>query len=223
MSTRTTPVEGSRVPISRELQDTRLIAILRARDSSCAEAVVDTLVSNGIRCLELTMTTPGALEVIERLAARLPAEIDLGMGTVLSAADVGRAADAGARFVVSPSVSVEVIETANRRGMASYPGAFTPTEIHAAWTAGASAVKLFPGGSLGPGYLSAVRGPLPDIPIVPTGSISLADIDAWFAAGAQAVGLGSPLIGDSMTRGGDLNALAERTRIACAAAMEGRR
>lgn len=223
MSTRTTPVEGSRVPISRELQDTRLIAILRAADSSCAEAVVDTLISNGIRCLELTMTTPGALEVIERLAARLPAEIDLGMGTVLSAADVERAADAGARFVVSPSVSVEVIQTANRRGMASYPGALTPTEIHAAWIAGASAVKLFPGGSLGPGYLSAVRGPLPDIPIVPTGSIGLADIDAWFAAGAQAVGLGSPLIGDAMTRGGDLNALAERTRIACAAAMEGRR
>jgi 2-dehydro-3-deoxyphosphogluconate aldolase / (4S)-4-hydroxy-2-oxoglutarate aldolase len=110
-----------------------------------------------------------------------------------------------------------VIEAATRHGIASYPGAFTPTEIHAAWSAGASAVKLFPGGALGPGYLKAVRAPLPDIPLVPTGGVDVDAIGAWLDAGAAAVGLGSPLIGNAMTPDGDLDALAERARAVCAA------
>src|SRR3954471_18260274 len=178
--------------MSEALATTRVVAILRARDAARAEAVVDVLLENGIRSLELTLTTTGALDVVERLAARVPAGTDLGMGTVLTADEVHRAVDAGARFVVSPSVVPAVIEAAAHHGIASYPGAMTPTEIHTAWSAGASAVKLFPAGTLGPGFLQAVRAPLPDIPLVPTGGIAVDSVGTWLDAGASAVGLGSP-------------------------------
>jgi 2-dehydro-3-deoxyphosphogluconate aldolase/(4S)-4-hydroxy-2-oxoglutarate aldolase len=204
--------------MSEALATTRVVAILRAEDAARAEDVVDVLLANGVRSLELTLTTRGALEVIQRLAAKVPDGTDLGMGTVLTADDVDRAVDAGARFVVSPSVVPEVIEAAARHGIASYPGAFTPTEIHTAWTAGASAVKLFPGGALGPSYLKAVRAPLPDIPLIPTGGVDVSAVGDWLAAGAVAVGLGGPLIGDALGPAGDLDALAERARAVCAVA-----
>jgi 2-dehydro-3-deoxyphosphogluconate aldolase/(4S)-4-hydroxy-2-oxoglutarate aldolase len=200
------------------LAATRIVAILRADNADRAEAVVDVLVEAGVRSLELTLTTTGALEVVERLAARVPAEVEVGVGTVLTAADVDRSVDAGARFVVSPSVEPDVIGAALRHGIASYPGAFTPTEITAAWKAGASAVKLFPAGPLGPGYLKAVRAPLPDIPVVPTGGVDVDAVGDWLDAGAVAVGMGSPLIGDALTADGDLGALAARARSVCAAA-----
>lgn len=223
MTTDHTPAHTSRVPMSEALLSTRIVAILRAEDSTRAEAVVDTLVEAGIRCLELTMTTRGALEVVERLAARIPDGVDLGMGTVLTAEEVDRAVDAGARFVVSPSVVPAVIGAAGRHRIASYPGALTPTEIHAAWAAGASAVKLFPGGSLGPGYLTAVRAPLPHIPIVPTGGVDVESVGAWLEAGSVAVGMGGPLIGDAMAPDGDLAALADRARAVCEAVAGVRR
>jgi 2-dehydro-3-deoxyphosphogluconate aldolase / (4S)-4-hydroxy-2-oxoglutarate aldolase len=206
-----------RVPMSEALTTTRVVAILRAENAERAEQVVDVLLDNGIRSLELTLTTKGALDVVERLASQLPDGVDLGMGTVLTPDEVDRAVDAGARFVVSPSVVPEVIDAAIGRGVASYPGALTPTEIHTAWRAGASAVKLFPGGALGPSYLKAVRAPLPDIPIVPTGAVDIDAIGAWLAAGAVAVGLGGPLIGDALAPDGDLHALAQRARAVCAA------
>lgn len=204
-----------RVPIGAALVATRVVAILRAEHAGRAEAVVDVLVENGIRCLELTLTTQGALETVERLAGRVPAGVELGVGTVLTAADVDRCVDAGARFVVAPSVDHRVVEAALRRGIASYPGAMTPTEIHSAWTAGASAVKLFPAGTLGIGHLTAVRAPLPHIPLVPTGGVGVESVGAWLAAGAVAVGMGGPLIGDALAPGGDLRGLAERTRQVC--------
>jgi 2-dehydro-3-deoxyphosphogluconate aldolase / (4S)-4-hydroxy-2-oxoglutarate aldolase len=103
-----------------------------------------------------------------------------------------------------------VIDAALGHGIASYPGALTPTEIHDAWTAGASAVKLFPAGTFGPGYLTAVRAPLPGVPIVPTGGVDIAAVGEWLAAGACAVGMGGPLIGDALRPTGDLEALAGR-------------
>jgi 2-dehydro-3-deoxyphosphogluconate aldolase / (4S)-4-hydroxy-2-oxoglutarate aldolase len=207
-----------RVPAGEGLAATRVVAILRAENADRAETVVDVLVEAGVRCLELTLTTRGALEVVERLAARVPRDVEVGVGTVLTAGDVDRSVDAGATFVVSPSVEPEVIAAALRRRVASYPGAFTPTEIAAAWKAGASAVKLFPAGQLGPGYLKDVRAPLPDIPVVPTGGVDIASIGAWLGAGAVAVGMGGPLIGDALALDGDLGALAQRAVAAIEAA-----
>jgi 2-dehydro-3-deoxyphosphogluconate aldolase/(4S)-4-hydroxy-2-oxoglutarate aldolase len=204
--------------MSEALAATRVVAILRAENAERAEDVVAVLLENGICSVEVTLTTRGALRVVERLASTVADGTDLGMGTVLTADEVDRAVDAGARFVVSPSVVPEVIEAACRHGIASYPGALTPTEIHTAWSAGASAVKLFPAGALGPGYLKAVRAPLPDVPLVPTGGVDIEAVGTWLNAGAVAVGLGSPLIGDALTPNGDLDALAERARAVCAAA-----
>ena len=121
-----------RVPMSEALTTTRVVAILRAENAERADQVVDVLLDNGIRSLKLTLTTKGALDVVERLASQLPDGVDLGMGTVLTPDEVDRAVDAGARFVVSPSVVPEVIDAAIGRGVASYPGALTPTEIHTA-------------------------------------------------------------------------------------------
>jgi 2-dehydro-3-deoxyphosphogluconate aldolase / (4S)-4-hydroxy-2-oxoglutarate aldolase len=210
--------ERPRIPVGGQLAATRVVAILRAENADRAEAVADVLVEAGVRSLELTLTTRGALEVVERLAARLPDEVEVGAGTVLTAQEVDRSVDAGAVFVVSPTVEEEVIAAALRRGVASYPGAFTPTEIGGAWRAGASAVKLFPAGTLGPGYLKAVRAPLPDIPLVPTGGIDAAAVGDWLRAGALAVGMGGPLIGDALEPGGDLRALADRARAVVEAA-----
>jgi 2-dehydro-3-deoxyphosphogluconate aldolase/(4S)-4-hydroxy-2-oxoglutarate aldolase len=198
--------------MSEALATTRVVAILRAENASRAEAVVDVLLANGIRSLELTLTTEGALDVVARLVARVPEGTDVGVGTVLSADAVDRAADAGARFVVSPSVDPAVIEAAARHGIASYPGALTPTEIATAWSAGATAVKLFPAGALGPSYLSAVRAPLPDVPLIPTGGIAVEEAGTWLAAGAVAVGVGSPLLGDALAPSGDLDGLARRAQ-----------
>jgi 2-dehydro-3-deoxyphosphogluconate aldolase / (4S)-4-hydroxy-2-oxoglutarate aldolase len=211
-------VDQHRVPVGAGLAATRIVAILRAENADRAEAVVDVLVEAGVRSLELTLTTKGALDVVERLAARVPAEVEVGVGTVLTAADVDRSVDAGARFVVSPSVEPEVIAAALRRRIAIYPGAVAPTEINAAWKAGASAVKLFPAGQLGPGYLKDVRAPLPDIPVVPTGGVDIASVSGWLAAGAVAVGMGGPLIGDALAPDGDLAALAGRAAAALSAA-----
>lgn len=211
-------VDLTRVPIGAQLARTRVVAILRAEHAGRAEAVCDVLVENGVRCLELTLTTKGALDVVERLAARLPADVELGVGTVLQAADVERAVDVGATFVVSPSVDPDVVAAALRRRVASYPGAMTPTEIQTAWTLGASAVKLFPAGSLGPAHLKAVRAPLPHVPLVPTGGVEVHAVGAWLDAGARAVGVGNPLIGDALTDDGDLSALADRARAVVAAA-----
>ncbi|GAA1258123.1 bifunctional 4-hydroxy-2-oxoglutarate aldolase/2-dehydro-3-deoxy-phosphogluconate aldolase [Pseudonocardia aurantiaca] len=212
------PPQPERIPIGRHLASTRVVAILRAEHAGRAEAVADVLVANGIRCLELTLTTEGALDVVERLAAKLPQDVEVGVGTVLSAGDVDRAVDAGARFVVSPTVAPEVVAAALRRGVASYPGAMTPTEIQAAWTLGASAVKLFPAGTLGTGHLKSVRAPLPHVPLVPTGGVEVHAVGAWLDAGAFAVGMGSPLIGDALSGDGDLSALADRARAVTAAA-----
>lgn len=213
----------SRIPVSAALRDTRVVAILRAEHVARADVVVDTLVAHGVRCLELTLTTHGALDVVAALAERLPDDVDLGVGTVLTPEDVHRSADAGARFVVSPAVVPDVVAAAAERGLASYPGALTPTEIWQAWQCGASAVKLFPGGALGPSYLTAIRAPLPDIPLIPTGGIAIDAVRAWLEAGALAVGLGGPLLGDALAGDADLGALAERTRAALAGASGARR
>ncbi|MBP3037765.1 bifunctional 4-hydroxy-2-oxoglutarate aldolase/2-dehydro-3-deoxy-phosphogluconate aldolase [Arthrobacter sp. zg-ZUI100] len=210
--------EWRRVPMSSALVQTRIIATLRAGDTSGSDAVVDTLIGNGVRCLELTLTTPGALSAVERLASRVPDGVEVGLGTVMTPDQVHRAADAGARFVMAPNAAADVIHTARSCGIASYPGAMTPSEIHLAWRAGATAVKLFPGGILGTRYLAAVREPLPDIPLIPTGSVRCDEAADWLSAGAAAVGLGGALLGDAMNPGGDLAALAERTRRVCEAA-----
>lgn len=192
-----------------------LLGIVRFREESDLDAVIASLDEAGVPLLEVTLDTPGALRAIERFAR---AGRSIGAGTVRSPDDVSRGVDAGARFVVSPGIIPEVIERAVRLGVDVVPGALTPTEILRAHSLGAAAVKLFPAGSVGPPYVRAVRGPIPDIPLVPTGGIGLEEVGAYLDAGASCVGLGSSLVGSAPPAGeGDLGRIADRARAAVAA------
>jgi 2-dehydro-3-deoxyphosphogluconate aldolase/(4S)-4-hydroxy-2-oxoglutarate aldolase len=214
-------LDVERPAITAQLRDTGVAAILRADSPDHLEAVAHELAAAGITCLELTLTTPGALEALMRLRRGLGAGVALGMGSLLDAAQAQAALDAGADFLVSPGVCEEVARAAGARDTPCYPGAFTPTEVVAAWRLGAPAVKLFPAATGGPRYLRDIRGPLPDIPLVPTGGVALEQVADYIAAGAVAVGLGGPLIGDAL-RGGSTAGLHERARAALDAVSEGR-
>jgi 2-dehydro-3-deoxyphosphogluconate aldolase / (4S)-4-hydroxy-2-oxoglutarate aldolase len=184
-----------------------VVAVLRAPTADAFAAVSDVLVEAGITALEVTLTSLGALEAIAGLRRQLPAEVAVGAGTVLTLDDAKASVDAGAAFLVSP-VYVPALDGFH---LPVYPGGFTPTEIFNASRGGAPLVKLFPAGTVGPRYLKDLRGPLPDVRIMPTGGIDIADIAPWLTAGAAAVGLGGPLIGDAAT-GGSLAQLAVRAR-----------
>lgn len=198
-----------------------IVAVLRASDAGRFERVAEVLVEAGVTCVEFTLTSRGAVEALRRFAARMPAAVTLGAGTVLEPETADAAIDAGASYLVSPTVGLDVIGRARRRGVAALPGAFTPTEILRAWRAGADAVKLFPASVGGPAYLRAVKAPLPEVPLVPTGGVGLEEIGRYLDAGALAVGLGGSLVGDA-GEGGDLGALRRRAEAAVAQVREAR-
>ncbi|MFJ8582167.1 bifunctional 4-hydroxy-2-oxoglutarate aldolase/2-dehydro-3-deoxy-phosphogluconate aldolase [Micromonospora sp. NPDC093277] len=203
------------VNLAAELAATRILAVIRGTDTAGAIAAGTVLLEEGVRIVEVALTTPNAASAVEALRAVAPAGSLVGAGTVLTAADVADVAAAGAQFVVTPAV-VESIPAAARRGLPVAAGAFTPTEAYTAMRMGASAIKLFPVSVGGPAYLKAVRDPFPNIPFVAVGGVGLADLPGYFAAGAIAVGVGGPLVGDAAS-GGDLDALRERARAYLAA------
>jgi 2-dehydro-3-deoxyphosphogluconate aldolase / (4S)-4-hydroxy-2-oxoglutarate aldolase len=215
----TETVPPRRLPASALLAANPVIAVLRARQAGDYDAVVDVLAENGVRSIELTLSTPGTFEHLPALLARAGSEVEIGIGTIVNAAQAQRAIDAGARYLVTPIVNLDVIALAVAAGVPVFPGGLTPTELYSAWDAGATAVKIFPAETVGPQYGSHLRGPFPDLQFVPSGGIGLGDIPAWLAAGATAVSLGGPLIGDAL-RGGSLEALADRARRVTAIAAD---
>lgn len=190
-----------------------IVAILRAPTADGFAAVADVLIGAGITALEVTLTSHGALDALAGLRRQLPGSVALGAGTVLTEDDAKAAVDAGAAFLVSPVLDAGLVASSP---VPMFPGTSTPTEMYAAYKAGAPIVKLFPAGGLGPKFLRDVRGPLPQINVMPTGGIKIEDIADWLLAGAKAVGVGSPLIGDAAS-GGNLKALAARARHAVSA------
>jgi 2-dehydro-3-deoxyphosphogluconate aldolase/(4S)-4-hydroxy-2-oxoglutarate aldolase len=193
------------------ITETRAIAVGRHIPAADAPHIGAALVAGGVRVMELTLNEPeaDALSAIEALAG---AADDLGAlvgaGTVTSISAAQRAVDAGAQFLVMPHGDTELIAWCALKDVPCFPGALTPTEIHAAWSAGASAVKLFPAAAVGPGYLKQIAGPFPDIPMVPTGGVSAQTAGDWISAGAVAVGMGGWLIGN-----GDPAGVTERARL----------
>ncbi|OKJ34438.1 aldolase [Micromonospora sp. TSRI0369] len=208
-------VNNMTVNLVAELAAARILAVIRGTDTAGAIAAGTALLAEGVRVVEVALTTPDAARAVEALRAVAPAGSLVGAGTVLTAADVAEVAAAGAQFVVTPAV-VESIAEAARLGLPVAAGAFTPTEAYTAMRLGASAIKLFPASVGGPAYLKAVRDPFPDIPFVAVGGVGLADLPGYFAAGAIAVGVGGPLVGDAAS-GGDLDALRQRARAYLAA------
>ncbi|MCC8242916.1 bifunctional 4-hydroxy-2-oxoglutarate aldolase/2-dehydro-3-deoxy-phosphogluconate aldolase [Saccharothrix luteola] len=185
----------------------RLVAVIRGTDPAACVRTAAVLVDNGISLLEVSLTSTDALKVIERVAA---SGVQVGAGTVLTAADARDARDAGASFTVTPALG-EGVTASVELGLPVLAGALTPSEVLAAHRAGATAVKIFPASSLGPGHITALRAPFPDIPLVPVGGIGADDVRRYLAAGALAVGVGSPLTGDAPD-GGDPVDLARRVR-----------
>lgn len=193
-----------------QLRSTGLVVVIRCPEAGHAENVGRTLIAGGVTVLEVALTTPDGLDAIRALRADLPEGVRLGAGTVLTAADVEAAREAGADFMVTPSLC-PAIEASVAAGLPVLAGAFTPSEVYAAHVAGAAAVKVFPARSGGGApHIKAISEPFPQIPLIAVGGVALDTIAGYRSAGAIAVGAGGPLVGDA-ARGGSLDELAART------------
>jgi 2-dehydro-3-deoxyphosphogluconate aldolase / (4S)-4-hydroxy-2-oxoglutarate aldolase len=194
-------------PLVAELGRERLVAIIRAGQEVDIDALADVLVDGGIRWIEVTLTTPGAIDAIGALQARRANGLRVGAGTVLDGEDAMAAVAAGVDFLVSPTVEPDVVAVAHEAGHAAFIAGLTPTEILTAWRAGADVVKVFPGRVATPGYFSDIKGPLPHIPLMPTGNVDLETTPAYLKAGAIAVGVGKALVNPGHLASGDLDAV----------------
>jgi 2-dehydro-3-deoxyphosphogluconate aldolase / (4S)-4-hydroxy-2-oxoglutarate aldolase len=172
-----------------------LIPVLRARSETQAHAVVEAMIAGGVMVVEVTMTVPGAVDLLKTLRNEYGARLLLGAGTVTTAAEVEATIDAGAEFVVSPSFHPEVVAKTLELGKVSIPGALTPTEVITAWRAGAHYVKIFPASAVGgASYLKSLLAPFPDLKLIPTGGVTLQTAESFLRAGARALGVGSDLV-----------------------------
>ena len=187
------------------------IGIIRIQTAEDLLSIAGALYRGGLNCLEITMNTPGALRAIESAREKLP-QVLLGAGTVLDAISAREAILAGAQFLVTPTVKLDVLEVAHRYGVPAIIGAMTPTEILTAWEAGADMVKVFPASVLGPKYLQEIHGPLPQIPLVPTGGITAENAGEFIRTGAVAVCVGSWLVDKKAVAEGRFEVLTERAR-----------
>lgn len=200
-----------------------VVAIGRRVSASAVAAVAGALAEGGVRAFELTLNEPedDALRAIEAAARAAPSlGVEIGAGTVLSIESAARAISAGATFLVSPHLDMDLVRWAAERGIPALPGCATPTEILAAWRAGAAAMKVFPASSLGPSFLRECRGPFPGLPLLPTGGVTVENAPAFIAAGAIGVGMGGWLIGDAEPAG--VRARASQIVVVVAAARSAR-
>ena len=201
----------SKTGIINYLTDHGIVAVVRADGGGDdLVRVVEAVMEGGVRCIEITMTTPGAIQCIETASARLRgADVCIGVGTVLDAETARTAILAGAQYVVSPVMVPGVIDMAHRYGKPCLPGAWTPTEIFRAWELGGDIIKVFPAAVGGLEYIRAVRAPLPQIPLCPTGGVDLDNITDFVKAGVVAVGIGSNMVSKKLVQAGDFRGIAE--------------
>ncbi|SFL24757.1 2-dehydro-3-deoxyphosphogluconate aldolase / (4S)-4-hydroxy-2-oxoglutarate aldolase [Paenibacillus sp. 1_12] len=176
------------------IEKTRIIAIVRGVEERHIIDLSQALLDGGIRAMEITLNTPGALAMITKLQAQFGDQMYIGAGTVLDIEDAKQAIAAGASYLVTPNTDEDVIRYAVEQGIPIFPGAMTPTEIVKAWKAGATAVKIFPGASLGLGYIKELQGPLNHIPMVAVGGVNEANIAQFIQAGCYGLGIGGSLI-----------------------------
>lgn len=203
----------NKTEILKRIRDTGLIPVVRAESSELAMRAVAALKAGGLDVLEVTMTVPGAIEVIQRLATEYGDETLIGAGTVLEPETAAACVRAGAKFIVSPALNEKTIEFCREQEVAIFPGALTPTEVVRAWTAGADAVKIFPAGAVGgASYLRALKAPLPQIELIPTGGVSLKTAADFIKAGAMALGVGADLVDPKALREGNSALITERAR-----------
>jgi 2-dehydro-3-deoxyphosphogluconate aldolase / (4S)-4-hydroxy-2-oxoglutarate aldolase len=192
--------------------ETGVIAIMRSKSATGLVDAARALASGGVRAIEVTMTTPGALEAIAAAASDSSGDYVIGAGSVLDAESASLAIQAGAEFLVMPVAALDAVRVAKRRGKVAVPGAFTPTEILSCLHAGADLVKVFPASSVGPGYIKSVLAPLPQAPLVPVGGVHADNAGDYIRAGAVAVGVGGALVNTQVLARGDWCELTESAR-----------
>jgi 2-dehydro-3-deoxyphosphogluconate aldolase/(4S)-4-hydroxy-2-oxoglutarate aldolase len=203
----------SKAEVIQTIRDIGVIPVVRARSADDAMLAIDAIREGGIPILEITMTVPGAIGVIEEVSRRYGSEVLVGAGTVLDGETARACILAGARFVVSPSFNVETVDVCRHNEIVVMPGALTPTEVVQAWTAGADFVKVFPAGAVGgANYIKALKAPLPQIELIPTGGVSLLTAADFIRAGASALGVGADLVDLKAIREGQLKQITERAR-----------
>ena len=215
-------VKLDRAEIVRQIEQLGVVAVIRLRDPGKLRAVVDALMAGGIRALEVTMTVPGAVDLIRALAPTLPEGFLLGAGTVVNATIAHAVIGAGAQFVISPVFRREMIAACHEHDVPAMPGCFTPTEILDAHDAGADIVKVFPATALGPQYIKDVRAPLPQVKLMPTGGVSPDNAGDWIRAGAVAVAAGSLVLDAKAIESGRFDVVTENTRRIVASVAQAR-
>jgi 2-dehydro-3-deoxyphosphogluconate aldolase/(4S)-4-hydroxy-2-oxoglutarate aldolase len=199
--------------VLRKIAELGLVPVVRAQSADEAMKVVDAIREGGVSVLEITMTVPGALGVMEQVARRFGKDVLLGAGTVLDPETARACMLAGARFIVCPTLSLATIEMCRRYSVPVMPGALTPTEVLAAWTAGADVVKVFPCGALGgASYIKSLKAPLPQIEMIPTGGVSVKTAADFIKAGSMALGVGADLADTQAIRDGNARAVTEKAR-----------
>ena len=194
------------------IEESGVIAIMRAQSSEQLLQAADAIQAGGVQAIEVTMTTPGALEVIAEARRRYGAEMLFGAGTVLDSETGRMAILAGAQFVVAPTLNLKVIELCRRYSIPVMPGAYTPSEALTAWEAGADIVKIFPADVGGPAYLKAIRAPLPQLKLCPVGGVDLDTSADFIKSGAACLGVGSALINQKLLDSGDFAELTRRAK-----------
>jgi len=203
----------SKSKIMQHMHELGLVPVLRASSAQEAIAIADAILAGGVNVLEVTMTVPGAIHVIEQLSNHHGSKLLLGAGTVLDPETARSCILAGAQFIVSPALDLRTVELCRRYSVPIMPGALTPTEIVSAWQAGADVVKVFPCSALGGAkYLKALQGPLPQIQLIPTGGVSLATAEEFLAAGAFALGVGGDLVDAKAAREGRTSVITENAQ-----------
>lgn len=197
----------------RTMFDAKVVVIIRVPQAERAKNLAQALIAGGVKCVEITLSVPGAIELIKDIAASAPEGVMIGAGTVTSAADARACIEAGAQFIVSPTCEVDIIRPSRDAGVVAIPAGMTPTEIQHAWRMGAHVVKVFPAGSVGgPNYIKAIRGPLTDMPLWVSGMVQPNETQAYLAAGAQIVGLNASSLPQYQVDAGDWAAVTESVR-----------
>ncbi len=199
----------------RRIEASGIVAIIRANSANELIDAAAAIHAGGVDVIEVTMTTPNALQVISDVSSAYGDAVLVGAGSVLDAETARAVMLAGAEFIVSPVTKVDVIEICNRYGKVVIPGAFTPTEILMAWEAGADYVKVFPSSGVGASYIKDIKAPLPHIPLVPTGGINVENAGEFISAGATALGVGSALVNNQLIAARDFESLTERAKKLC--------
>jgi 2-dehydro-3-deoxyphosphogluconate aldolase / (4S)-4-hydroxy-2-oxoglutarate aldolase len=215
-------VPRTRAEVVREIERTGVVAVMRLSDASVVRDVAGALADGGLTALEVTMTVPGAVDLIAELSATLPRTCVVGAGTVVGARTAVDVIRAGAAFVVSPVLQPDVMAACRDADVAVVPGCFSPTEILSAAAAGADIVKVFPATSLGPSFIRDVRAPLPELKLMPTGGVTRQNAGDWIRAGAVAIGVGTALVDVQAVRERRFDLLTEGARHFIRAVAEAR-